>query len=84
MPLCHQLLATGRYLAILPREAIRQARHLPVRPLKLDGFPNIARSIRIMTLKNRTLSPFAQLFIECARAIAESDGLLLSPPGARR
>lgn len=69
MPLCHQLLATGRYLAILPREAVRQARHLPVRPLKLD-FPGIARRIGIMTLKNRTLSPFARRFIECARTMA--------------
>ena len=63
-------MATGRYLEILPREAIRQAKHLPVRPLKLGDFPGIARSIGIMTLKNRTLSPVARLFIECARATA--------------
>ena len=69
MNLCHQLLATGRYLTVLPGEAARMARHLPVKPLGVE-FPGIARSVGIMTLKNRTLSPFARLFIECARLTA--------------
>jgi DNA-binding transcriptional LysR family regulator len=69
MPLCHQLLASGRYLAILPREASRLAKHLPIKPLNVT-FPSIARSIGLMTLKNRTLSPIARLFIEAARATA--------------
>jgi DNA-binding transcriptional LysR family regulator len=68
-PLCHQLLATGRYLAFLPREAVRLARHLPVKPLRVE-FPGIARTVGIMTLKNRSLSPCARLFIECARTTA--------------
>ncbi len=69
MPLCHQLLAGGRYLAILPREASRMAKHLPIKPLNTD-FPGISRSIGVMTLRNRTMSPIARLFIEAARAAA--------------
>lgn len=71
MPLCHQLLSGGNYLAILPRRASSLASHLAIRPLNVD-LPEIRRSIGIMTLKNRTLSPIARLFIEAARgAVAE-------------
>jgi hypothetical protein len=45
------------------------ARHLPIKPLDVE-FPAIARSIGVMTLKNRTLSPMAELFIEQARTSA--------------
>ena len=69
--LCHQLLASGAYLAILPREASRLAKHLPLVPLNVD-FPGIERSIGVLTLKNRTLSPVARLFIEAARGVAAS------------
>ena len=71
MPLCHQLLASGKYLAILPKGASLLARHLPVKPLKVD-FPGIVRPVGIMTLKGRTLSPPARLFVEAARAAALS------------
>ncbi|MFN0299871.1 MAG: LysR substrate-binding domain-containing protein [Burkholderiales bacterium] len=70
MPLCHQLLATGRYLAVLRREALRLAKHLQFKQVGV-AFPGIARPIGIMTLKNRTLNPFARLFIESARTTAE-------------
>lgn len=69
MPLCHQLLASGSYLAILPRGASRLAKHLPIIPLRVD-FPGIERSIGIMTLKQRTISPVARLFIDAARKAA--------------
>lgn len=67
--LCHQLLASGDYLAILPREAWRLSKHLPIKPLSVD-FQGIKRSIGVMTLKNRSLSPVARLFIETARLAA--------------
>lgn len=66
IPLCHQLLASADYLAILPRSATRLAKHLPIRPLDVD-FRGIVRSVGIMTLKQRTISPVAQLFIDAAR-----------------
>jgi DNA-binding transcriptional LysR family regulator len=70
-PLCHQLLASGKYLAILPRGASLLARHLPIRPLKVD-FAGITRPVGIMTLRGRTASPSARSFIEAARMAAEA------------
>jgi len=77
-PLCHQLLATGRYLAILPREASRLARGLSIKPLAVD-FPGIERLIGILTLKNRTLSPLARLFMQAARLSAKAASLRPPP-----
>lgn len=64
-----QLLAIGRYLAILPRESVRMAKHLPIKPLNV-AFAGIERSIGIMTLKHRTISPQARLFIDAMRLMA--------------
>ena len=68
-PLCHQLLASGKYLAILPEAASLLVQHLPIRTLRVD-FPGIVRSVGIMTLKGRALSPLARSFIEEARVAA--------------
>ena len=65
------LLATGRYLTVFPSSALRfptpqsGLRRLPVE-LPLPPMP-----IGIVTLRNRTLSPAAQLFVECAREVAK-------------
>ena len=69
--LCHHLLAGGRHLIMLPMSMARLGRHLPLKVLAVD-FPGIPRPTGIVTLKNRTLSPLAQLFIEQARALARS------------
>ena len=64
------LVAAGRYLTILPT-ALRfptgqpDIRVLPVEP-QMAEMP-----VGVVTLKNRTLSPVAQLFIDCARATAK-------------
>ena len=65
------LLATGRFLTVFPASALRfPAGHsgLKVLPiaLPLASVPN-----GIVTLKNRTLSPVAQLVIESAREVAK-------------
>ena len=73
MPLTHNLLATGRYLSMQPIEMARLARHLPLRILDVR-FAGVPRSIAIMTLKNRTVSPLAKLFIACARDMARGLG----------
>jgi DNA-binding transcriptional LysR family regulator len=70
MPLYHHLLSTGRFLAMLPVAMARLAKHLPLKPLDVR-FSGIPRTIAVMTLKNRTLSPLARLFIECAREMAK-------------
>jgi DNA-binding transcriptional LysR family regulator len=68
-PLCHALLATGRFLTLQPLLMARLAKHLPVKVLDVR-FPGVRRSIGIMTLRNRSQSPLAQVFIAAARDIA--------------
>lgn len=70
MPLCHHLLATGRFLAMLPVVMARLAKHLPLKRLDVR-FRGIPRSVAVMTLKNRTLSPLARLFIERSHEMAK-------------
>jgi DNA-binding transcriptional LysR family regulator len=66
------LLATGRFVTILPASALKfpairaEIKALPVH-LPRARVPN-----GIITLKTRTLSPVAQLFIDCAREIAKT------------
>jgi len=65
------LLSTGNYLAMFPRSMIRfagerlSARILPVK------LPPQKAPIGIIRLKDRTISPVAQLFIGCAREVAK-------------
>ena len=70
MPLAHHLLASGNYLSMQPVEMARLAKHLPLKVLDVQ-FQGIPRSIAIMTLKNRPVSPAVQLFIECARDVVK-------------
>ncbi|MEA2938977.1 MAG: hypothetical protein QOC56_2481, partial [Alphaproteobacteria bacterium] len=76
-PIRISLLATGRFLTIFPTFVLRFPTTRPeikVLPVQLP----IARVANgIATLKNRTLSPVAQLFIEHARAVAK-------PPAKRK
>ena len=73
MSLSHHLLATGRYVAMLPVGMARLAKHLPLKRLDVR-FEGIPRSVAVMTLRNRTLSPLAHLFIERSHAMAKSLG----------
>jgi DNA-binding transcriptional LysR family regulator len=65
----NHLLATGRYLSVLPR-SLMQFTHfrltLKVLPVKLPTQP---RPVAIVTLKDRTMSPVADLFLACAHDI---------------
>jgi DNA-binding transcriptional LysR family regulator len=64
------LLATGRYLAIWPGSVLQfGARHLQVRALSIDVRAQ-AWPVAISTLRERTISPVAQLVINCARELA--------------
>jgi DNA-binding transcriptional LysR family regulator len=65
------LLATGRFLTILPGAMLRfstKSMLLKTLPVRLSIQP---WRVGIVTLRNRTLSPVAQLFIDCAREIAK-------------
>jgi len=67
----NSLLATGRYLTILPESALRFPATHPVLKKLPVTLAVRRRPIGIVTLANRTLSPVAQLFIDCAREIAK-------------
>jgi DNA-binding transcriptional LysR family regulator len=64
----NHLLASGRFLSAFPKSIAAQYAQsilrvdLPVRP-----WPVV-----MVTLKNRTLSPVVERFIECARDVARS------------
>jgi len=66
------LLTTGRFLSVLPTSVLKffsrraEVKILPV-ALPVTGVPN-----GIVTLKNRTLGPAAQSFIQAAREVAST------------
>jgi DNA-binding transcriptional LysR family regulator len=64
------LVATGRYLGILPGSMLQFCgKRLSLNVLSIDlRIP--PRPVGVVTLKDRTLSPIAKLFIECAREVA--------------
>jgi DNA-binding transcriptional LysR family regulator len=67
----NSLLMTGRFLTILAESVLRfsvKNSGLKMLPVKL---PLRRRPIGIITLKNRTLSPVVQMFLECARETAK-------------
>jgi DNA-binding transcriptional LysR family regulator len=71
-PVRNALVATGRFLTIVSNSVLTFSRdntRLKRLPISL---PTTRRSVGIIALKNRTLSPVAQLFIDSAREIAKS------------
>ena len=65
------LAATGRYLAIVPAAMMKFRAVNPSIKLLPVELPTTKRQIAIMTLKNRTLSPLAHLFIKSGREVAK-------------
>ena len=66
------LVASGRFLSILPITTLPLASRKPAPralPIALTTRP---RPIGIVTLKGRALSPTAQRFVDCARGVARS------------
>jgi DNA-binding transcriptional LysR family regulator len=72
MHLRNELLATGRFLTIVPASLLHSnAERWPLKALPIDlSIPPLF--VAIFTLKKRTLSPVAELFIEHAREVAKS------------
>jgi DNA-binding transcriptional LysR family regulator len=66
-----RLLATGRFLSIFPASALRFPTRLPEIKILPVELPTAPVPTAIVTLKNRTLSPVARLFIEHAREVAK-------------
>ncbi|MGY2488481.1 LysR family transcriptional regulator [Cupriavidus sp. CP313] len=64
-----ELLASGRYISILPSILVRNARTWDLKHLEVD-FDMRSPPISLMMLRKRTPSPVVQRFIEHLRAIA--------------
>jgi DNA-binding transcriptional LysR family regulator len=74
----NHLLATGRFLTVLPDSVLRyNAKQWSLKALPVDLGVKL-RSVAIVTLKNRTVSPVVQLLVEHVRAVAKT----MSAPSA--
>ena len=72
IPVRNALLASGRFLTMIPASVLRfGAGAHPIKVLRVK-IPTHGRPIGILTMKNRTLSPLAHLFIASAREVAQS------------
>jgi len=66
----NHLLATGRFLTVLPESVLKyNAKQWALKALPID-LRIKARPVAVVTLKNRTVSPVVQLFMERVRAVA--------------
>jgi DNA-binding transcriptional LysR family regulator len=68
------LLMTGNYLSIVAASAVPifNAKRVAVKVLPIDlGARAKARPVAIFRLKNRTLSPVTELFVDCVRGVAK-------------
>ena len=67
-----RLVETGKFLSVVPASMLHfgaQQLRVKILPVKL---PEISWPVEITTMKNRMLSPTANLFIRCAREVAKS------------
>ena len=65
------LIASGRFVGLVPRSVARSSvgrSELNILALKM---PVHRIAVDVITIKNRTLSPLAKLFIDCARKVAK-------------
>jgi DNA-binding transcriptional LysR family regulator len=68
----HNMLATGRFMAMLPRVMLRFPIYRgSLKALPID-LPETRRPIAFVTLKRRDLNPVAKLFLNCAREVVRA------------
>jgi DNA-binding transcriptional LysR family regulator len=70
LPLRNGLLATGRFLTIVPGSVLRFGAERTLLKRLPVHLPDWQLPVAIVTLKNRTLTPLAKLFIEQTRELA--------------
>jgi DNA-binding transcriptional LysR family regulator len=66
-----KLLTNGRFITAIPRSVVRldaNRTHFKMLPVDLPVRPWL---VTMLTLKNRTLSPLVERFMECARGVAK-------------
>jgi DNA-binding transcriptional LysR family regulator len=66
-----EMLATGRYLTMVPRYWVLLPRKHPSLRVLPVQFPNTRLKVAIITLKNRSLSRATELFIDRVRALTK-------------
>ena len=66
-----EMLATGRYLTMVPRYWVLLPRKHPSLRILPVEFPNTRLKVAIITLKNRSLSRATELFIDGVRALTK-------------
>jgi DNA-binding transcriptional LysR family regulator len=66
-----EMLATGRYLSMVPRYWVLLPRRNPALKILPVDFPNTRLDVAIITLKNRSLSHAAELFIDSVRTLTK-------------
>ena len=66
-----EMLATGRYLSMVPRYWMLLPRRHPSLSILPVEFPNTRIKVAIITVKNRSLSRATELFIDHVRAITK-------------
>jgi DNA-binding transcriptional LysR family regulator len=71
IPLCLRMVEKEDFLAMLPVSMLMQGEHLRLRLLRVEA-PHVPRPTGIVSLKNRTLGPLAQLFVASARKLASA------------
>ena len=73
------LVSSGQFITVLPRSTLQiigKRRSLAELPIELSMQPT---PVAIVTLRNRTLGPVADVFIKCAREVAKSVAGRLRP-----
>jgi DNA-binding transcriptional LysR family regulator len=71
MPARAALAATGRFLSILPRSALKLSTGNPALKVLPIELPTTRRPTGILWFKNRTPSPASRFFMDCARDVAK-------------
>jgi DNA-binding transcriptional LysR family regulator len=72
LPVRIAMVATGQFLSIVPSSVLRfSANKTLLKAMPID-LPSTCRPIAILTVKDRTLSPATQLFIDRVREVARS------------
>jgi len=70
VPLCLRLVATGRFITMLPLSMVMLARHPPLKLLRLKA-PMVARPTGVVVLRDKTPSALAGMFISYARKMTK-------------
>jgi DNA-binding transcriptional LysR family regulator len=66
-----KLAASGRFLTVIPEFTLRLPGRDPMLKALPVELPGARRTMRIISLRNRSLSPLAELFIDSMRALAK-------------